>query len=162
MSSSLIAQVDAAEALTGSSGGQKREGVEPRLASLEIDENVDCGGGDGGNETGLSVHPHQHPSSTVARDSRARVPGLGRDAAASLVQSRFRGYRARRNGGAGGGITGGGIAGGRDRVDGPIAGETAINGEGGKRERQAGSGGGRGGSSEKCSILDLEVGSSSF
>lgn len=40
-----------------------------------------------------------HPSSTVARDSQARqtpaVSDVGRNLAATLVQSRFRGYRTR-------------------------------------------------------------------
>lgn len=152
VSSFPLAQVDAAEGLTGSGGDRKREGVEPRSASLENDENVGDGGGGGANEAGLSLHPHQHPSSTVARDSLARVAGLGQHAAASLVQSRFRGYRARRKGG-----TEGSISGVHGRADGPIAGEAAINAWEGGWERHGRSGGGEGANSEKCSILDLEV-----
>lgn len=127
--------MDAAGALSG--GGGKRsdppgQGVEPRLASFEThgDEN-ECDGG----ERGL----HHHPSSTIVRDSGARAgpatSRLGRDAAASLVQSRFRGYRTRK------GWVGGGV-GGHVGADGPNA---------------EGRGGG-GISSGKGSLLDLEVG----
>lgn len=127
-------KLDAAGALSDEPPGE--EGVEPRLASLETHGDENEGDGD---ETEL----HHHPSSTIVRDSGARAgpatSRLGRDAAASLLQSRFRGYRTRK-GWAGGGV------GGRDGVDGP-------NSEG------RGSGGV---SSGKGSLLELEVGPTLF
>lgn len=133
--------MDAAGAIIGGGGGGDErsgpsgDGVEPRLASLET--HGDEHGGDGG-ETEL----HHHPSSTVVRDSGARAgpaTRLGRDAAASLLQSRFREYRTRKK------WVGGGFGGG-DGVDG-------SNAEGG---------GGGGVSSGKCSLLELEVGATLF
>lgn len=131
-------KVDAAEALSCGGGGGRGsdpsgDGVEPRLASLETHGDINEGSV---SETGL----HNCPSSTVVRDSGARAgpttSRLGREAAASLLQSRFRRYRTRK------GWIGGGV-GGRGGVDG-------LNAEGG------GSGGV---SSGKCSLLELEVGS---
>lgn len=72
----------------GGEGGE--EGVEPRLANLDDASNADFG-----------LH---HPSSVVARDTDARRPSaIGRDSAATLLQSRFRGYRFRKGGDIGGG-----------------------------------------------------------
>lgn len=110
-------------------------GVEPRLAKLE-----DGGGGGGGGEAG----PH-HPSSAVARDSYARTRSTGergRDAAACLLQSRYRGYRLRKYGGAGGVVSG-----------------TSSEQEEGGEERQHDALRPAPGSvvDAKCSVLDLEV-----
>ncbi|CAM9771908.1 unnamed protein product, partial [Ectocarpus sp. 6 AP-2014] len=141
-------KIDAAEALSGGGGvGPKGEGVEPRIANLDNDN--DNRNRDGsGNGTGLAP-PNQHPSSTVARDSQARIGsaggGVGRDAAASLVQSRFRGYRTRRGlvgGGGAEGLTAGGKGGAGGQSDGVSAGDGGlVDGVEGK---------------EKCSVLDLE------
>ena len=104
----LALKVDKAESLSvrneghrpsQSGGAQGEEGllpheVEPRLAKLEDDS------GEAG---------PRHPSSAVARDSYARTRSaseLGHDAAACLLQSRYRGYRLRKYGGLGGVISG--------------------------------------------------------
>lgn len=136
-----LQKVDAAGALPGDGDGGRSDpsgdGIEPRLASLEIHGDEDEGDGA---ETGL----HHHPSSTVVRDSSARAgpttSRLGRDAAASLLQSRFRGYRTRK------GWVEGGVSGGRGGADDP----------------NADGGGGGGVGSGKCSLLELEVGPTLF
>lgn len=126
-------------------GGQDQEGLllpdrggetEPRLAKLEEEDDDDDG------EAG----PPRHPSSAIARDSYARTrstSNLGRDAAARLLQSKYRGYRLRRYGG--GGL--GSVISGTDSSD-----------DQGERTHgvslRAGAGGAMGG---KCSVLDLEV-----
>lgn len=70
-------------------GEGEEEGVEPRLAKLDDANNAHSG-----------LH---HPSSVVARDTDVRGPStLGRDSAATLLQSRFRGYHLRKGGGIGG------------------------------------------------------------
>lgn len=160
-------KIDAAEALSGRRGGGaggggegggrsvgNGGGVEPRLADFHD------GDGAHGSQQGVL---NQHPSSTVVRDSQARAGQatggrLGPDAAASLLQSRFRDYRIRKGGAAGGGGDGvdgvgeggGGGEGGGDRggENGPITGEAATS----VAE-------GAGDSGRKCSLLDLEVGS---
>ncbi|CAB1116161.1 unnamed protein product [Ectocarpus sp. CCAP 1310/34] len=140
-------KIDAAEALSGGDGvGPKGEGIEPRIVNLDNDNRTLDGSGNG---TGLAP-PNQHPSSTVARNSQARIGpaggGLGRDAAASLVQSRFRGYRTRRGlvgGGGAEGLTAGGKSGAGGQPDG-------VSGEGGLVDGVDRKG--------KSSVLDLEVG----
>eukprot|EP00752_Nemacystus_decipiens_P007715 g6898.t1 len=110
-------KVDAAEALSG--GSSKRcdppgDGIEPRLASVEAQgEGSDGDRGEGGLQ--------HHPSSTVVKDSGARagpaIGRLGRDAAASLLQSRFRGYRTRKGiGGRDGGFERGGAGSGKSSL----------------------------------------------
>ncbi|CAM9773902.1 unnamed protein product [Scytosiphon promiscuus] len=95
---STAEKLDEAGAICGVSagGGAKDEGVEPSVAILDGDRSGVVE--DAGNGT-VTPLPHQHRSSTVARDSLARVGRATRlepEAAASLVQSRFRGYRARK------------------------------------------------------------------
>lgn len=96
-------------------GEGEEEGVEPRLANLDDANNVDSG-----------LH---HPSSVIAHDTDARRPStLGHDSAATLLQSRFRGYHLRKGGGIGG-------RGNKKMV------ATSSPSDGGTR----------------CSVLDLEV-----
>lgn len=107
-------------------------GVEPRLAKLEDD---------GGGDAGL-----RHPSAAVARDSYARARStseLGHDAAARLLQSRYRGYRLRKYGGLGSVVSG-----------------TSSHEEQEEDERHLHTtrpAAGRSGMDGKCSVLDLEV-----
>lgn len=128
------------------------------MANLDVDHGDDDDDG-GGNRTGQML-PHQHRSSTVARDSGARVEPPARlepEAAASLVQSRFRGYRTRK------GFVGGGLA--RGGCEPTVGGKGAARGGGKWQEGMeaeevdggAGGSGGGGGGTGKCSLLDLEV-----
>lgn len=82
-------------------------GVEPRVAKLDNDiinddrQNGLAGTADAANigcvqHSTLHEQGH-HPSFAISRDSGARGPSsLGPDGAATLLQSRFRGYRSRR------------------------------------------------------------------
>lgn len=130
-----------------SGGGQNEEdilipagggGIEPRVAKLE----------EGDNSDGAVAGTPCHPSSAVARDSYARAPStnsLGRDAAACLLQSRYRGYRLRKYGG---GVSLRGGMPGRDSSDGQeerARGATPFCSEAGRAM------------DGKCSVLDLEV-----
>lgn len=86
---------------------ERQGGIEPRFATQV----------NNGNEAGL-----HHPSSAVARDTYTRTrsaSALGRDGAATLLQSRFRGYHARKHGNPGGGALTGddGMAGTSSQIE---------------------------------------------
>ena len=126
-------------------GGQDEEGggllpgggVEPRLAKLEDD-----GGGDTG---------PRHPSAAVARDSYARersASELGHDAAARLLQSRYRGYRLRKRGGVGGVESG---------TSSHEEEEEEEEEEDGRQLYTTRPAAGSSGMDAECSVLDLEV-----
>lgn len=125
-------------------------GIEPHVANLCDNSNKSNSNGtitDGGTSLGGALaHPIQstdqhHPTSAVSRDTGARgSSGLGRDNAATLLQSRVRGYNVRRHVACTSGV--GGTAG----TDGGVAMGTA----GTAAYDMAGSGTG-------CPVLDLEV-----
>lgn len=131
------------------------EGIEPRLADLNNTEGETTRADELVQPTGNHDH---HPSYSMSRDSGARGPSaLGHDDAATLLQSRVRGYSVRRHFGGTNNVTkerggsSGGAIDGAAKVEKRNVGDNETDGAALEGENTIMDGRG------ECPVLELEV-----